>query len=234
MGRACGLVIAHRGVVGPALENSLGAIRAAIDLGADWVELDVRRVATGELVLHHDALAGAHPLASLNRDQVAALTGRPPPLLEEALRLGAGRIGFDLEIKERGCAAEVAEMIKAEGDNCRAVVTSFLPDEVMAFASAAPQAPRGLLAGGWPPSLRSRDLIQEARDCGSTHLGIGRWQARQSLLEAAASAGLEAIVWTVDRPEALRRFLGNAAVLGVVTNRARLALDVRREVELRL
>lgn len=224
-------MFAHRGVVGPAPENSLESIRAAIEAGADWAEVDVRRTATGELILHHDARVGPHLVSDLDRERITSFSGIRPPLLEDAVRLAAGRIGLDLEVKERGCVDEVAEIIGGEGDPELTLVTSFLPDVVMAFAATAPLVGRGLLVGGGPTGLGGRQAIQAAQACGSTHLGIGRWQARPGLLEEAAGEGLATIVWTVDRPEALRRLLSNHAVLGVVTNRARLALELRREVE---
>ena len=48
-------VIAHRGASTLARENTLEAFALAGRLGADAVELDVRRAAGGELVVHHDA-----------------------------------------------------------------------------------------------------------------------------------------------------------------------------------
>ena len=48
-------VIAHRGASGLEPENTVAAFRRAVALGADGVELDVRRSADGVLVVHHDA-----------------------------------------------------------------------------------------------------------------------------------------------------------------------------------
>ena len=50
-----GLVIGHRGASAAHPENTLAAFAGAADLGADWVELDVRRSADGVAVVHHDA-----------------------------------------------------------------------------------------------------------------------------------------------------------------------------------
>ncbi|MBM3696502.1 MAG: glycerophosphoryl diester phosphodiesterase, partial [Actinobacteria bacterium] len=49
-------VIAHRGASAAFPENTLAAFRAAAALGADAVELDVRRTADGHPVVHHDAV----------------------------------------------------------------------------------------------------------------------------------------------------------------------------------
>src|SRR5512138_1115210 len=60
------LVLGHRGASADAPENTLAAFRLAMAQGADGVELDVWRCATGEVVVVHDEdltrVAGA-PLA---------------------------------------------------------------------------------------------------------------------------------------------------------------------------
>lgn len=66
-------VIAHRGAHQHHAENSLAAIRAAIELGVDYVELDIRTTPKHALVLKHDALTAADgPLPSFD-DALALL-----------------------------------------------------------------------------------------------------------------------------------------------------------------
>jgi len=48
------LVIAHRGASHDHPENTLPAFERAIELGADYVELDVHADAGGRLVVTHD------------------------------------------------------------------------------------------------------------------------------------------------------------------------------------
>ena len=48
------LVIAHRGASADAPENTLAAFALARAQGADGIELDVMRCATGEVVVFHD------------------------------------------------------------------------------------------------------------------------------------------------------------------------------------
>jgi glycerophosphoryl diester phosphodiesterase len=48
------ITIAHRGEPVGHRENTLGAFAAALGLGADWVELDLRRTRDGEVVVLHD------------------------------------------------------------------------------------------------------------------------------------------------------------------------------------
>src|SRR5512142_2887541 len=49
------LVLGHRGASADAPENTLAAFRLAVAQGADGVELDVWRCASGEVVVIHDA-----------------------------------------------------------------------------------------------------------------------------------------------------------------------------------
>ncbi len=48
-------IFAHRGASRDHPENTLAAFRGAVTAGADGVELDVRRSADGQAVVHHDA-----------------------------------------------------------------------------------------------------------------------------------------------------------------------------------
>jgi glycerophosphoryl diester phosphodiesterase len=48
------LIIAHRGWSSRFTENTLPAIRAALDLGVDFVEIDVHETRDGEIVVFHD------------------------------------------------------------------------------------------------------------------------------------------------------------------------------------
>jgi glycerophosphoryl diester phosphodiesterase len=77
------LVIAHRGASSELPENTLPAFERAIEIGADYVELDVHADADGRLVVTHDR-------PEPHRDY---------PTLEEALDLMRGRIGVMVELK---------------------------------------------------------------------------------------------------------------------------------------
>jgi glycerophosphoryl diester phosphodiesterase len=101
------LRIAHRGYPSLGGENSLAAIGAALALGCDLVEVDVRRRADGVLVLQHDR--GIKPGA---------------PLLAEALALiAASSAGVNLDIKEDQVWIDVIAAVRAAGLLGRAAVT---------------------------------------------------------------------------------------------------------------
>lgn len=101
------MVIAHRAAHAGHPENSLAAVRAAIALGVDYVELDVRTAADGTLVLKHDALTpGDVGLARF----------------DEALALLAGA-KTDLYLDWKAATAEaLVQSLRRHGMTNRAVV----------------------------------------------------------------------------------------------------------------
>lgn len=111
------LTIAHRGLWSAAPENSLAAIRAAAELGVEFVEIDTQATADGHLVVIHDktldrttsakGIVGASSFAAV-RDarlrggaggELAALTDERVPTLEEALEEARGRVFVNIDTK---------------------------------------------------------------------------------------------------------------------------------------
>ena len=72
-------IICHRGASGYAPENTLESIRTAADLGAKWVELDVKLTRDGvPIIFHDDTLerttnGGDRPVAECTYDEIRAL-----------------------------------------------------------------------------------------------------------------------------------------------------------------
>ena len=101
-------VIAHRGEHLSHAENTIPAIAAAIALGCDWVELDVRTTRDGAQVLMHDATVdrmtnGHGKVDELTLEQIRALTiqGARVPTLDQALAtLRPSRCGLYLDAKQ--------------------------------------------------------------------------------------------------------------------------------------
>lgn len=130
--RSCATV-AHRGAWHGAPENSLAAIERAIAIGADIVEIDVRRSVDGKLFLMHDdtllRMAGidrdaetfsmvelqAIALRADDGGAHAGMTDQRIPTLEQALEVIRGRIFADLDLKDRDLFPDVATCVRAMG-----------------------------------------------------------------------------------------------------------------------
>ncbi len=96
------LVVAHRGASAREVENSLAAFRAAMQLGADAVELDVHATADGTLVVHHDEAIAGRGIPQLTAEQVAELrlsNGEPIPTLADVLEAIGPRLQVFVEVK---------------------------------------------------------------------------------------------------------------------------------------
>lgn len=110
------IVIAHRGAHAAAAENTLAAIEAAIELGCDYVEVDLRTTRDGELVLMHDRMVdrttnGEGAVEDLTLSQIRALTvgkNEKVPTFEETLKLCRGKIKVYIDNKTAQPAAVVA------------------------------------------------------------------------------------------------------------------------------
>ena len=129
MTRPTPAMVCHRGANRIAPENTLAAARAAFDLGAAFVEIDVRTTADGDLVVIHDPAVdrttnGTGWVAHKTMAQLAALdagswfdpafAGERVPRLDAMLSLVRGRGGLYVEIKAADAAA-VVDMTEGAG-----------------------------------------------------------------------------------------------------------------------
>jgi glycerophosphoryl diester phosphodiesterase len=237
-------VLGHRGASADAPENTLAAFRLAMEQGADGVELDVWRCASGEVVVVHDEdlarVGGAplrvpdSPLAALRAVDVGGwrgerFRGERVPLLSEVLEaLPTAVVNVELKSRGRrdvGLAHAVAEAIWQAGAGGRVVVSSFDWRLVAAFRLASPDVATGLLVEGaraW--GLRTALGIRALRPAA---IHPDRVLATEARVQRWAERGLAVNVWTVDDPEEAVR-LARAGAAAVITNApARIAAAVR-------
>ena len=221
------LVIAHRGASAAAPENTIEAFELARELGADWVELDVRRTADGVVVVHHDAhLPDGRVLGDLQADDLPEHI----PNLAEALEACDG-MGVNIEIKnlpddpdfdaDHLVSAAVAGLVAAYLGPERALVTSFNVDAVDSVHRVDPSIPIGYVTELWDPRLAiARAVAHEMH-----HLHPFDACVDAALVRHAHEAGLSVHVWTVDDPDRMAELI-DAGVDGIITN----VPDVARRV----
>jgi glycerophosphoryl diester phosphodiesterase len=207
------LVLAHRGSHARQRENTVPAFLEAAALGADGVELDVRRTADGLLVVHHDAeIAGVGVVEEL---PASALPSHVPAL-EEALEAVAGML-VNIEVKRAGeelaggdrTAALLVEALAGRDD--RVVVSSFSADAVDVVAAAG-SIETALLVAGVPEGL---DLPALAAGRGYRGVHPPDGGTTRELVERCQGLGLSVRVWTVNDPargEELARFGVDAVI----------------------
>jgi len=237
------LVLGHRGASADAPENTLAAFRLAMEQGADGVELDVRRCATGEVVVFHDEdvqrIAGVPlrvaevPWAALRGLDAGGwkgerFRGERIPLLEEVLEAVPGAY-LNVELKgeedREGLAVATAEVLRRAGRVDRVLVSSFDARLLRRFGRAAPQLPRGFLFEGRAGLLRAA-LVAPLLRPAAVHPGAAL--ATPARVRRWVSRGLKVNVWTVDDPTEVGRLaaLGVAALITDFPGRVRSQLSL--------
>lgn len=222
-------VIAHRGASGAAPENTVAAFRRAAEMGADMVELDVRRSADGRLVVHHDPhLADGRAVAATRADELPAAV----PSLETALDACVG-MAVDIEIKndpdepgfepDRALADDVATVVAARGDTDRVLVSSSDRASIDRLREVASPP----IATAWLVTVPPPDAVEVVVAGGHRALHPS-WEAVDpALVERAHAAGVAVNVWTCDDPEAMVRLAG-WGVDGICTNVPDVAIGLLR------
>jgi len=147
-------VIAHRAGRGIMPENTLTAIRNAIRLGVDYVELDIRATKDGHLVIMHDGKVdrttnGTGAVKDLDFAAVRALdagqkfaakyAGEKVPTFDEVLALCHGKTHIYVDHKEAP-VAQMLTVIKKQGME-REVIIYNGPEELKEWKKAAPRIP---------------------------------------------------------------------------------------------
>lgn len=138
-------IFAHRGNSYTAPENTLAALKSAIEERADGAEIDVRMTKDGEIILMHDRslarTAGISKLVSqVEYAQLAnidvgtwfspAFRGEKIPNLMEALELCKGKLTLMIEVKgeqnqEINITQKVVENIEEMGMDQNVIIASF-------------------------------------------------------------------------------------------------------------
>jgi glycerophosphoryl diester phosphodiesterase len=145
------LVIAHRGYHRGVPENTIASFRAAIAIGADGIETDVRVARDGALVLYHDAEApNGKAVAQMTRAELEQAAGYAVPTLEEAL-LSFQDVLWNIEVKVPADVGAVADAI-APHISRRLLMTSFDHDFVSALVRHV-KVDCGLLFDQFPGNL---------------------------------------------------------------------------------
>lgn len=148
-------VIAHRGAMSERPENTVIAVRRAIEVGADAVEIDVRTSRDGILFLMHDKTLdrttnGKGPASALTISELKRLDagsyfgpeykGTAIATLAEVLEECRNKIDVLLDLKEAGqqYAEAVAEVARRHGDLDRIVLGVHSVKQAEAFRRLLP------------------------------------------------------------------------------------------------
>lgn len=182
-------------------ENTLPSFSAALDEGADGIELDVHATSDGVVVVHHDPTVDGR---KISRTEWAALRkieldmGLLIPTLRDVCALVQGRAELFVEIKGAEMETQVVEAL--EGYAGPTAIHSFDHATIARLARRRVPYRLGLLYEE-PPTR----IAGAMREHGAQDVWPDRRLVTQRLIEEVHAEGGRVIPWTVnDRDEALR------------------------------
>ncbi len=213
--------ISHRGSRVSHPENTIGAVLAAVDEGADGVEIDVHSTSDGVIVVHHDffprgAVAdrrlASRPIADLSFAEVQEFDiggGERIPALAALLEQLAGRARLYVELKGRGCEEQLTGLLAGVD---KVAVHGFDHRAIRRMARLAPALPRGVLQGSYMVDNCLALKSAEATDL---------WQHFElidaALVRQVHGCGARVVAWTANEEREWER-LANAGVDAICTD----------------
>lgn len=233
-------ITAHRGDVMDAPENTIAAVEAAIEKGADYAELDVQMLADGSLILMHDTnfLRTTRvdlPVGESSYDDVILLNAaagmewpetEAVPFLEEVLEAAKGRIRLNLELKTADnqveMAARVIQAIEEAGTEREVVITSLDQSVLQEVEKIEPQLRTGLIVVL---------TIGEVEKLPFDFFNMEISRINEDRVDKIHSAGKEVHCWTVNSEAEMEEML-NMGVDGLITDEVELAKQVLKEREM--
>lgn len=210
-------VVGHRGAMGHSPENTMASFERGLELGADWIELDVHLSRDGALIVIHDetldrttdghGLVRDHTLAQLKK--LDAGDGQRIPTLDEVLDWARERnTVVDIEIKNAplyyaGIEPAVVSALDKAGMVEQVIVISFDHASVKRIKSLDQRVATGVLYA-----------------CRPTDAGVGLARAAEAAavlphwayvtaddVRAAHDAGLAVAPWATSEPHVLRQLI---------------------------
>lgn len=215
------LVIAHRGASVARQENTLDAFRLAVEMGADWIELDVRRSADDVLVVSHDAhLPDGRFIVEHDYDELPEWL----PTLAEALEACQGA-KVNMEIKnepddpdydaQHQISDAVVGLALAFRDPDDLLVTSFNLDTVKRIKAVDASVPVGYVTD--TDVMNVQMLLEHAAGSGMDAIMPYDQTVDRRFVELAHQHGLLVCTWTVNEPDRMRELI-DVGVDGIITD----------------
>ncbi|WP_276254335.1 glycerophosphodiester phosphodiesterase [Halomontanus rarus] len=196
-------IFAHRGFASEVSENTVEGVRFAASR-ADAVEIDVRRCGSGELVCVHDEalerLTGVDRRVDETdwetlRDLEVAADGATIPRFEELLAVVPDDVLLNVELKERGLAADLLEAL--EDHDGEVVLSSFDRETLAEVRSRDRTIPLAYVFRTASPSARAALETAAELGCVAVHPRTDLC-FRTAVVPRAHRRGLAVNAWTVD------------------------------------
>ena len=239
-------VVAHRGFSAIAPENTIAAMRKAVEAGADSCEFDVRQCRDGVIVLMHDETVerttdGKGRISDLNSTQIKKLdagswksedfAGERVPTFAEALNVFEdSNCKPVIEIKTMGMYKEIIDILKKSNMLKRVYVASFDIDVLGKIKNLEPDLKCLLLNSdevAVSPVQQARSVSAMAQSCKTNMVGLDYRMLSANLISNLRKQDLVVYAWTVDDPDVMKALV-IWDIDGIITNKPDLAIEFRQ------
>ena len=214
------ILLGHRGVRGlkSIPENTVAAFDRALADGCDGFEFDVRLTRGGRIVVSHDAKVDGVTISAAGESQLRQL-----PQLRDVLRRYRRRGFLDIEIKVVGTEPKVLNALREYPLERDYVVSSFLPDVVLALKARSAAVPVGIICE------KPRQLVAW-RKLPVDYVIVHKSLVTQKLIQLVHRAERKIFVWTVnDKPSMVR--LAGWGVDAIISDNTQLLVSAFVEQE---
>ncbi len=205
------LLLGHRGAraVKSIPENSIASFDRAIADGCDGFEFDVRLTRDGVAVIYHDPKRRLIKIAHASAEKLKSL-----PRLGDVLSRYQQSAFLNIELKVPGLEQITADLLSKFPPVHRYVVSSFLPEVLLALHQVEPKIALGLICEKPAQLSRWNDLPIES-------VMISRKLASSETIPKLKKAGKKVFVWTVNRADEMRSF-AQLEVDGIISDKTEL------------
>lgn len=228
------LIIGHKGANKSEPENTLRSFRKAIELQADYIELDVQVSKDGEIVVIHDyeisKLTNHHGyVKEMTLDELKQLDmgeGEKIPTLQEVIKLAQGKIGLQIEIKVIDIGQKIIEMLRETNLTKSTIISSFIHNELLKIKKIYPEIKLGALISeriSDPRDLTKAFKRVIRKDLFAVHPHFSG--VDEELVDFAHDNNLKVNVWTVNERADIKRLI-KLGVDGLITDDIPLAKEL--------
>ena len=229
MDRRKNMLIAHRGASDLAPENTLKAFDLAIELGANFIEFDVRRTVDNEIVIMHDpgVFRTTHRLGFVKRltlkkiKSLNAGNGESIPTLKELLQATKGKIGYMCELKVKGISEKVVKILSENNALDSSILISFKHKELLKCQIEHPELKLGAIIPsgfGWITNWFFRKkLLSYLSEKNFFSINPFFPLVDKRFVDRAHESDLKVFPWTINSKSKMKK-LSKMGVDGILTN----------------
>ncbi|MDQ1146952.1 glycerophosphoryl diester phosphodiesterase [Bacillus sp. SORGH_AS 510] len=231
--------IGHRGAAAYCPENTYASFNKALELGVDYLELDIQMTRDGEIVVIHDPTVNRTTNAKgrvkdFTLKEIQKLdagswfhptfSNERIPSFSDFLDTYAGKVGLLIELKKPslypGIEEKVAnELLKrglATGEEDQIIVQSFDQSAMKNFHHLLPKVPIGILVKKAALNGLSHKELSSYSNY-ATYVNPKLTMVNKKLIRKIHHYGFKTMIWTVNRNSDIRR-LKHFSVDGMISD----------------